>query len=129
MQSELESFARETNGWVTFLGLLDRAAYLDILGRSHVGLMLNGAAMELIAAYVVINVVVRLALVPAGLFVIAYSGPDSAVDFPNATVLLVSSVTVLVAVALFVAARLITARVHYQATGSAQGSQPGVPPA
>jgi glycosyltransferase involved in cell wall biosynthesis len=47
MQAELEAFARETNGWVIFLGLLERAAYLDILGRSHVGLMLNLSTHEM----------------------------------------------------------------------------------
>ena len=95
--------------------------------RMHgVGLILNGAAMELIAAYVVINVVVRLALFPAGL--IAYS-QDSALEFPNATVFLVSTVTVVVAVALFIAARFVTARVHYESTRPAPGSQTGTPPA
>ncbi len=93
--------------------------------RVHgVGLILNGAALALVASYVVINVVERLAIVPAGVFW-AYGAPESSVDFPKATVFLVSSVAAVVAVALFIAARAITARVHYQSTRPA----PGIPPA
>ena len=47
MQAELDAFARETGGWVTFTGLAERATYLGILGRSHVGLMLNLSSHEM----------------------------------------------------------------------------------
>ena len=92
-----------------------------------VGLMLNGAALELLAAYVVINVVVRLAMFPAGF--IAYSASDSSTNFPSVTILLVSTVAVAVAAALFIAARLVTARVTYRSTRPAHGAHPEVPPA
>jgi hypothetical protein len=91
--------------------------------RLHgVGLMLNGAALALIASYVVINVVVGLTTVSFGP---AYSLPDSSVDFPRATTFFVSAVAAIVAVALFVAARAITARVHYQSAKPAPGVPPG----
>jgi glycosyltransferase involved in cell wall biosynthesis len=47
MQLEFEAFAGETNGWVTFPGLLDRPSYLKVLGASHVGLMLNLSTREM----------------------------------------------------------------------------------
>jgi glycosyltransferase involved in cell wall biosynthesis len=47
MQAELAAFARDSDGWVTFSGLAERAAYLELLGRSHVGLMLNLSSHEM----------------------------------------------------------------------------------
>ena len=47
MQAELEAFSHETGGWVIFAGLAERASYIEILGRSHVGLMLNLSSHEM----------------------------------------------------------------------------------
>jgi nitrate reductase gamma subunit len=96
--------------------------------RHGVGLILNGGALAMIASYVVINVVVRLALTPAGVW-LAYVAQESSFEFPNTTVILVSTIVIIVALALLIAGRAITARVHYVSTRPERGSQPGVPPA
>lgn len=87
-------------------------------------LTLNGAAVMLMASLVTINVVDGIALSGWSGY-----GPSTSLAFPNDTVFLVTTVEGLAAVACFIAAYLLGARVRYVSNRASTGAQPGMPPA
>ncbi len=91
-------------------------------------LTLSGAAVMLIASGLATNVVEGLAL---GTNVGAYapSATLASLAFPKYTVFLVTTVAAVVAVALFIGAYALSARVRYVSTRNSTATQPGIPPA
>ena len=91
-------------------------------------LMLNGAAVMLIASGLATNVVEGLAL---GTHVVAYA-PSATLEslaFPKDTVFLVTTVAAVAAVAFFIGAYTLSVRVRYVSTRNSSATQPGIPPA
>ena len=88
-----------------------------------IGLMLNGAAVILIASIVAITVVERLSFG-------AYSdyAPESSVASPNDAIFLVTIGAGIAAVALSIGAYVLSTRVRYARTGISNSTQPGMPP-
>ena len=88
-------------------------------------LMLTGVAVMLIAADLAINIVAALALIPPS---VGYYTSES-LAFPKGTMFLVTTVTAMAAVALFVGAYVVSVRVQYVSTRPSTGHRPEVPPA
>jgi hypothetical protein len=107
-------------------GLLRRMpASPDDFRLRGMSLTLNGAAVMLIVSGLTINVVGRLALV--GTY--AYAPWTASVQFANDVLFLVTTVAALAAIACFMGAYAVGARVRYASTHPSTGSQPGMPPA
>lgn len=47
MENELATFAGQHPDWITFVGLAEPAAYLELLGNCHAGLMLNLSSRDM----------------------------------------------------------------------------------
>ena len=88
-------------------------------------LMLNGAAVMLIASDLAINIVAGLALIPPG---VGFYTSDS-LAFPKDTMFLVTLVAGVSAIALFVGAYGLGIRVRYVATRPSADGHPQMPPA
>ena len=87
-------------------------------------LALNGAAVMLLVSIITANVVVMSMLNPG----IVYFAPSASLAFPKDTVFFVTTVAALVAVACFVGAYILYARVRYLSTRSSTRAKPGMPP-
>jgi hypothetical protein len=88
-------------------------------------LALNGAAVMLLVSIITANVVVMSMLNPG----IAYFAPSASLAFPKDTVFLVTTVAALAAIACFIGAYTLGARVRYVSIRASTGAQPGRPPA
>ena len=84
-------------------------------------LMLNGAAVMLMASLLTISV--------AGLALAGWSGyaPSSTLAFPKDAVFLVATVEALAAMACFIGAYTLGVRVRYLSTRGSKGAEPGMP--
>jgi hypothetical protein len=98
-------------------------ASVDDFRLRGMSLTLNGVGVMLIASDLAITVVARLALIPPGMGF--YTSENLA--FPKDTLFLVSTLAAVAALAMFIAAYVLSNRVRYVSTR--RSTQTGMPPA